>query len=991
MAGQLRDLIRSTYRDFAIDGVPASGENHPDKAEIRYALGTVLENALSTIGAGIVKYATKAAMDADTTRGDGVIAFVQRDGPNNGAYQYYGGVWETADWYFDAVAGVVEPLVIAATEARDQAEALLAPYGEIEPGLREGVGEVLYDAPTVSTTAFPASNGLLGFCLVVDGIDLVGASGKALVGGVKEYLQLSAGTVRVRTQLYRRLIAEGNEAPGAADSDTLLHTAEYSPTSLGLMPGGAMEEVTSLLPLTKSDTDYSYVLVIEAFDASGNLKPLGIGQANEDPSKPGRYAGFFRRPDGVWVTLTGSRFGSTWFYPSYVDVNGLSARVDENDLFNRRVEKSFDREFRAVASRPSDGNRFPAGDEHTDWGVALVAGQDVQPGDIISSFKIAFDYSATVTRIQLNVWKRPTGSADGSLGGAGARDTALYSNAYTLVSLGLAAPVFAPAEFMIPTIMVDEGFTYLFEFRGTNDSGIKQFIGVAITQSVPSGLTPDQRGSYDRLAFLGPPLAIAWEVGDFIYAIDGNASEGGADTRDRLDDVSLSASGLTISVQGTFNRAGKPSTFSSALTLPGTTTFTATNEARVLTSPNPLAALPTKGINAAGKLTYSNVSSVVVRAADTNAILIEGSDYLLEPIEGTLSRTSAGPNRDVLVSYQGAKRRYDLIAINAETRAVVSVQGTPRDSDPGEYMPKATSASLIPIAYASVASGLPIETVPVWYLDNGVHRDLNASRAADYAKQRRALAPLIAKAIRGETIKIAAMGDSILAQEGPVPDPAYYEPNGAHRDRTAYFAGNIGPDRIAQLQRYDLGDGYGQAHVRTSVGWSVVRALEDLGATVEYYCFAVGGTSSGGGADTFGGKDPALRAAVWAVQPDALIAHYGMNETGSTQTEANLVDLGQAAFANGVLAYLTIGQPRPGARKNFTMEGLRSTWRQTRRAAEYFRNGAYFATERLSDDPYRGALGLTPIDICTADAFHHPGIHECEVIGEELRAMITGL
>lgn len=129
--GTIRDQFSSAFRDYALDGVPASGAHDVVKADVR-ALGTTIENVLSAIGAGIRRFSTVAAMDADLTGPDGALAYVYYNNgsttdPLNGVYQYKAATtdWILADWYFDAVAAVVQPLLDDTEAARDEAEALV--------------------------------------------------------------------------------------------------------------------------------------------------------------------------------------------------------------------------------------------------------------------------------------------------------------------------------------------------------------------------------------------------------------------------------------------------------------------------------------------------------------------------------------------------------------------------------------------------------------------------------------------------------------------------------------------------------------------------------------------------------------------------------------------------------------------------------------------------------------------------------------------------
>lgn len=117
--------IKSAFRDWVVEGVPASGEYEPDKAAIRAAFDQ-LAVAISALGGGLLRFETKALLDADTTEADGQLAYVYDDAvaENNTVYQSVGGVWTEAAWYFDAVAAVVQPLVDDAEAAAATSQAL---------------------------------------------------------------------------------------------------------------------------------------------------------------------------------------------------------------------------------------------------------------------------------------------------------------------------------------------------------------------------------------------------------------------------------------------------------------------------------------------------------------------------------------------------------------------------------------------------------------------------------------------------------------------------------------------------------------------------------------------------------------------------------------------------------------------------------------------------------------------------------------------------
>lgn len=83
------------FRDYVVDGVPASGANDPAKAEVRGLFGlldaTVLSAVEGLVIGGAVIYATRAALYADLAHASGVLGVVYND-----ATEAYNGVYAKA-------------------------------------------------------------------------------------------------------------------------------------------------------------------------------------------------------------------------------------------------------------------------------------------------------------------------------------------------------------------------------------------------------------------------------------------------------------------------------------------------------------------------------------------------------------------------------------------------------------------------------------------------------------------------------------------------------------------------------------------------------------------------------------------------------------------------------------------------------------------------------------------------------------------------------
>lgn len=131
MAG-IKDQAESVYRDFKVNGVPASGENNPDKSEIR-GLFSIVDVAVAAAQAGITIVADTAARDTfyATEANRGKLVYVNNNNgsatdPANGVYEYVGGSPRIAQSFYEGLSTVVQPLVDEATAAAAQASAVFA-------------------------------------------------------------------------------------------------------------------------------------------------------------------------------------------------------------------------------------------------------------------------------------------------------------------------------------------------------------------------------------------------------------------------------------------------------------------------------------------------------------------------------------------------------------------------------------------------------------------------------------------------------------------------------------------------------------------------------------------------------------------------------------------------------------------------------------------------------------------------------------------------
>lgn len=131
--GAISDAFSSAFRNFLVDGIPASGDNEVIKAEAR-ALGPLIEQAIGTVGLGAVGTAktTKALLDADLAHPAGTTALVYADSTdaNNDLYVKSGasgaGSWANTGALHLIMEALGQPYVDAAEAAADEATATVA-------------------------------------------------------------------------------------------------------------------------------------------------------------------------------------------------------------------------------------------------------------------------------------------------------------------------------------------------------------------------------------------------------------------------------------------------------------------------------------------------------------------------------------------------------------------------------------------------------------------------------------------------------------------------------------------------------------------------------------------------------------------------------------------------------------------------------------------------------------------------------------------------
>lgn len=329
------------------------------------------------------------------------------------------------------------------------------------------------------------------------------------------------------------------------------------------------------------------------------------------------------------------------------------------------------------------------------------------------------------------------------------------------------------------------------------------------------------------------------------------------------------------------------------------------------------------------------------------------------------------------------KARMDRIVVNRLTRAVTVVAGVERNAnlDAIEWM------GSVPPEGVLIATALVTNAAVYAALNAGFRHQVKLGREGEYsahvARNRHLIRKTIAKATRGQALKLGIYGDSISAFQnvsGAANIP--FTANGERRDRPQmYFGGSYPSDTMAKIPLFDFGDGAGQVHCKQGWGWSVKAALDALAGSevVGYLNYGIGGTTSA--ASQYNGLYPDRIAQPLAASLDLILIAFGMNERGSTVTYANLVNMVQKFQAVGTEVAL-MGCPRPHSANDV------AAWRYTEDAIEAAARdagAAYVSTAMIADDRNLGALGapaqaLGATNIPTAG--NHPGIYELEQYGK---------
>ncbi|MBA0420320.1 SGNH/GDSL hydrolase family protein [Stenotrophomonas maltophilia] len=776
----------------------------------------------------------------------------------------------------------------------------------------------------------------------------------------------------ISLEVYRR-VQGGTSAYPPTASDTLL--AWVTVNGADLAEGNGWQYVEIRLPHAVT-VDGSDLLVWKLSTAGG----LSMGIRNDAPAITQFRRGWFGNAGGA-SQLVGAP-NQLAFEAYFREVkSALAPQISALESQASIIDRSFDRGFVASGAREPNELTYPQSGGHYAWafGAQAGAGQDIAAGLSIDTLALMVELASNVASLRLRVWSRPTDpSTAGTHPASDGSATLLYSNIRTVAELGLEAVsgTWQDLRFPFPAIQTVEGQTYLFEVWGYTSASAN--VGIGVTRAAGSGLNQQQRGWYRAASPIAAGDALAWRLGGDVYMV---ASDDGGDAGAHLleaYDLEMRASGLLAFVSGFAYGDGRRLRVNAALPVAAAASGAETKEGYGLVYDTDTV-FPSIAGAWLGRRHISGVSAV---RSDTGTALTLGTDFAYH-VNGKLRGLVdvAAFNADVTYSYK--RERYDLIQIDPQTQVVTVKAGAERDFDALEYRP-VPDAGRVVIGYLHVVGNSVTVINASKFLGGVVRRGSEADWQQLLMHNRACLGRVLGKVARGEAVKVASYGDSIVAVQ--LGDPPYTA-NGAGRDRPENYLINMPADTVSALPRYDFGDGAGQVHVKISAIWSLIGAFEQAsGQSVAYLNFGRGGSTT---ANTqHNGLWPARLQPVLESGADVLLLHFGMNELGQTTTLANIKSIAGQAKAAG-MEVVIMSVPRRNVVDGPALSGWNYTNRALWRAA--VEAGAAFAPQHwIVMDEQLGGMGASPDSLGAAALFNHPGPAEFERYGQVLVQSVLG-
>ncbi len=590
--------------------------------------------------------------------------------------------------------------------------------------------------------------------------------------------------------------------------------------------------------------------------------------------------------------------------------------------------------------------------------------------------------SATTISYRLLVWQRPMATGDSSIGetytafGNDPTDVLVYEQYFTVAGLGLEVEVPKDVLFNLQNLgVLQPDYIYGFSWHGIAANGAPSIMGIAKGPDAASATPNWKRGAYmanpnwNRISSVGT-IGIVVEVDqtEVSQKISRPTKETVisevSDTMQSLTSFSFNMAAMSVA------RTGQ------TLAIPATAiTIDQPTFEDIGSAPTTLTSGVVEGSNLPSRYQYLGPTVTVVRTSDS-VTLVENVDYSISRNRGVLARTSGAANYAVTVSYRGYKHRYDLVVADANTGVVSVVKGTDTVVDPESFKPALPAGSIALFMVYAWRDGVDI--IPVHKFQDHVHVDRRTEYQEMQARNKRLLAPVLARAVRGQPITLAGYGDSITAKGGT----RDLTPNGTSRDLFSFFA-RFSDEIKATIPKFDVDGTPNSAGLFDHMGWNwaIKAALERFGSTVTYLNFGIGGSTSANSINgtIYNGLHPDRMAPLLASGSHLVVIAFGMNELGSSTTYANMRSIIEQLKGVGSLP-LVVTPPRPNILSRSSTDWLKTHDELVRVA--YDTNVPVVSLYDIFGPGQEGAFGFSPKNMCNQNIVNHPSIEEFRCINE---------
>lgn len=992
--GEIADLGREVFRDFVVDGVPASGVNEPEKARARQ-LTELIDRRVAAASANLTEYDTLADLIA-SGQSTG-LAFVTRNNGSvndaaNGVYQLNGsGGWEKADWYFQSVSGVVQPITDAAIAAAQDAERAAAAAGEVVATSAQDTPITLMQRPHVTQYLLSANRAGVALGLTVGG-DYLGAAG--VITGMRMALQKSAALHHLTLKAWKRPAStpSGSKAadPGELGTDVLLWTQTVNAPDIPLIVADTAPRAVDLTFASAIDLGSQFgagdilMIAVSAFNSSNADTALGYGLDGPATTLPVHERGWYAEV-GTGTNWTGL---PTNYSPAYtllgrnVSLKPVLNKLDSRTEATASVLTVADT---LLIQRSAVGGY---GNISTYGGFAFAfTAADIGPSQQCDGVSFDLAVGAGASTLEVALYRRPA-AYSATLEPGVVTDVLLEKRTYTVAELGLTpgSPGLVRVRHMFtggwatPATGFDLMTVQAKKADGTSAA-------MDFNRASQSGWTTDRKGWFRPNITTGGWSTVGTFANAFSLLREGFTLPASPERElpvgyDEIESATVSVLGNVVSVEVALTRLGISSRITGSLTIPLPPAIPVAGEAINISR---AASLAYGIVTAAGRLIYPGVTALSIPG------LTEGVHYEVNYDLGAVRHLTAD-DVSVTASYTGSQMAVDAIVLNRSNMTLSVIQGPLRGRDALEKRAVVTGPEQAVVAWVvRTQRGLKAASV----LFGGVTK-----RARD-EKNRRILARLKAKMARGEAINWAGYGDSIT-QMGGNPDlvSATTAPNGSRDIGLSYLNPNGAgiqsdiTDALPLFTSAEMGmpdDGLGRVHTKVGMNWRAIEAARAVyGGPISYFNMGIGGTTSGntisGGRPN--GAYPARLAALNAVCPagtmDVCVIGFGMNQPESTDTDNDLVAIAAAIRAvhpNVTLVFCAPAKPnelyRPGA--HWLLQARQVEWAADHVGAAYIDVAAVWGA---SGKP--GTIGVPGGFENSTTYVNHPGLKELEAMGDLL-------